>query len=441
MYDFWLPALLLLCLASLFVIVPSFRFASIQRQTIKQNKIQANENKERTAQNVLIYKERLNELQLDKNSGVIGDEQYAQLKEELDNTLLEDADRIDQSHSDSTSSSLSKFSSIGIILGSVSVVVALSAALYNHYGAYNDVVAYLEGSESNAELASATEQARNGDMSALLEQLHAKLKDNPNNIQGWGLLARTAMNTERYSLAVDAFEQVTRLLKEAPEINYQDLAATYGITAQAQYYASKGIFTDALKGTIDKALELNPSEPNTLSLLAINAFTSEDFSLAIEYWSKVLEAYPEHPAAGQMKQGINEAQRRAGIELSDFSSDSSGSLIDVFVSLDETLLGSVKPGDTVFVFVKNAENANQASPPLAASRHTVSELPLTINLSDADAMSPAAKLSDAKLVNVTARVSKSGQVSAASGDFEGRAELVELGSEQQVKINISELVK
>ncbi|KZY88308.1 hypothetical protein A3741_24600 [Oleiphilus sp. HI0069] len=95
----------------------------------------------------------------------------------------------------------------------------------------------------------------------------------------------------------------------------------------------------------------------------------------------------------------------------------------------------------MFVFVKNAENANQASPPLAASRHTVSELPLTINLSDADAMSPAAKLSDAKLVNVTARVSKSGQVSAASGDFEGRAELVELGSEQQVKINISELVK
>ncbi len=439
MYDFWFPAAILMLLACLFVLVPSLRFVALERNSSLRTRVDTQQSKGRIEQNVLIYKEKLQELEQDKESGALSTQEFTQLKQELDNLLIEDAEEL------SKSLQASSQEIILLIPAACAVfVIVLSAVLYNKFGAYNDVVHYFEGAEQDTALASATEQARNGDMTALLEQLHGKLKLNPDNIQGWGLLARTAMNTERYTLAIEAFDEVIRLLKTETQIDYQDLAATYGILAQAHYYASQGKFTSDVEGAITLALKHNPAEPNTLSLLAINAFTAGEFEKAIEHWSRVLVSDPDHPAAKSFKQGINEAQRRAELPLTDFygqdkSHDEPSILVQV--SLSDNLLARVKPEDTVFIFAKNAESAGKPSPPLAASRHTASELPITIALSDINSMSPAAKLSDANNVNIIARISKSGQVSAASGDLEGSESDVQVQGAEQVNIIIDTAIK
>ena len=56
--------------------------------------------------------------------------------------------------------------------------------------------------------------------------------------------------------------------------------------------------------------------------------------------------------------------------------------------------------------------------PLAASKHRISELPLTVVLNDSTAMSPQFTLSSVDEVNVVARVSKSGQPIAQAGDVQ-----------------------
>jgi cytochrome c-type biogenesis protein CcmH len=383
----------------------------------------------------------LAELENDKLNENIDDNEFAQLKQELDQGLLEDAEEHETSSSTKENQKAESLkSSLTIVSLCIVVIIALSGALYINYGAYDDVASFIDLKESNEQLAQATKQAKDGDMSSLLEQLHQKLEDNPDNIEGWSLLARTAMNTERYPLAVTSFKEIIRILKSEPEVDYQNLASTYGILSQAQYYAANGAFDSGLRATIDTALKLNPNEPNTLSLLAIDAFTTSEFKLAIKYWSKILDAYPDHPAADAMKQGINEAQSRAGLELSKFSDEGSPS-IAINISIDESVKSSVNPGDTVFVFIKDASYGDAPSPPLAARRYLVSDLPISISLSDADAMSPMAKLSDAQSVNVVARVSKSGQVTAARGDLEGETKGVEVSNQQDVNIVISNIIE
>jgi cytochrome c-type biogenesis protein CcmH len=61
-------------------------------------------------------------------------------------------------------------------------------------------------------------------------------------------------------------------------------------------------------------------------------------------------------------------------------------------------------------------------PPLAAQRLSSSQLPLTIELSERDAMLPTRTLANAQKVQVVARLSKSGTPQAQSGDFFGEAD-------------------
>ena len=441
MNELWLAAVALLFVASLFIIVPCIRFMRKQQSSYVSQVHESPSHDERTEQNVLIYKERLAELQLELSKGNIDDSQYESLKQELDQALLEDAQASSTSNASGHAAETKEQPKVSaLIIASISIIalIAISASLYHKYGAYNELASYLNLQEQNSQLSAATEQARNGDMSGLLEQLHAKLKENPDNIEGWSLLARTAMNVERYALAVVSFKEIIRLLKSEPERNDQDVAAALGVLAQAQYYSSKGVISADVQQTIDQAISLNPNEPNTLSLLAIDAFTSSEFEQAISYWQKVLDVYPDHPAANSMRQGVREAQRRLGIELP--NTDNSSPSIEITVSLDQAFASKVLPNDTVFIFVKDSSHGDLPSPPLAASRHLVSELPITISMSDANAMSPLAKLSDASSVDIVARISKAGQVSASKGDIEGRKNSLKLQASNSADIVINRII-
>ena len=101
------------------------------------------------------------------------------------------------------------------------------------------------------------------------------------------------------------------------------------------------------------------------------------------------------------------------------------------------LLKQVQPDDTVFVFARPAQGARM---PLAMLRKQVKDLPLSFVLDDSLAMSPQARLSSAREVVVSARISRSGQAQPQPGDLEGSTAAVAVGSEQ-LKLVIATLVK
>ena len=91
------------------------------------------------------------------------------------------------------------------------------------------------------------------------------------------------------------------------------------------------------------------------------------------------------------------------------------------VDLAENVIAASAPDDAVFIYAKAVSGPPM---PLAAKRITVKDLPVTFTLSDADAMMPQLTLSSQPQVIVGARVTKSGQAIAQSGDYVAESEPV-----------------
>jgi len=453
MTDFWLLSLALLVLALSFIFVPVFRYVKKEGVLVRINEAnQSNEladtlEHERQRQNVLIFKERLAELEAEYAQGKHKEETFVQLKSELEAGLLIDAERTENTKSSAASVATLGFKNMIIIGLSAVLIIALSYGSYFKLGAYDDVSQASAMRFDDQEIKQAKASADQGDMTALLEQLHQKLQQSPENIEGWRLLARSAMNTEYYDLAVESYTHIIRIFDATDE----STASVYGLLAQAHYYQNQGQFNSAVQGALDQAFKENPNEVNSLGLMAINAFSNENYSVAIEFWQRILVAVPDHPSKISIEAGIQRAQIALGETpvnikqptnvakkqmASNTESNDAVARIQVEVNIAAEVLTQVNANDTVFIFAKAAAGTGPAMP-LAARKLKVSDLPITIELNDQSAMGPMAKLSQVSHANVVARISKSGQPIAQTGDYEGRHDGVDVNANASIRIQIT----
>jgi cytochrome c-type biogenesis protein CcmH len=87
----------------------------------------------------------------------------------------------------------------------------------------------------------------------------------------------------------------------------------------------------------------------------------------------------------------------------------------------------------VFIF---AQAATGPKMPLAVARRRAAELPLRIVLDDSSAMTQGMNLSSFNQVVVSARVSRSGNASAASGDLQGKSAIIDPAGKPSIKLVI-----
>lgn len=437
MTDFWFITLALLALALAFIFVPVFSYVKKEGRLARSESANTLEG-DRQRQNVRIFKERLAELEAEYAQGKYQEENFVQLKSELEATLLIDAESsegLKQLKKDSAASvGILGYQNLIIVGLSAVLVIALSYGSYFKLGAYDEVSQINTMRFDEREIKQAQASAEQGDMTALLEQLYQKLKQAPENLEGWRMLARSAMNTDYYDLAVESYTQIIRIFDATDE----NTASVYGLLAQAHYYQNQGQFNSAVQSALDQALKQNPNEVNALGLIAINAFTRKEYSVAIEFWQRILVAVPDHPSKISIESGIQRAQIALGEMPVNTSQPASTAIarIQVEVSIAPEVLAQVNAHDTVFIFAKAAAGTGPAMP-LAARKLTVSDLPITIELNDQSAMGPMAKLSQVTHANVVARISKSGQPIAQTGDFEGRHDGVNVNANASIRIQIA----
>jgi cytochrome c-type biogenesis protein CcmH len=93
--------------------------------------------------------------------------------------------------------------------------------------------------------------------------------------------------------------------------------------------------------------------------------------------------------------------------------------IKVEVSLSPALAGTVSQAMPLFILARDPQ---AGGPPLAVQRHTSAQLPLTVELSERDAMMPTRTIAMVPKVQVVARLSRSGGPQAQSGDLFGQAD-------------------
>lgn len=285
-------------------------------------------------------------------------------------------------------------------------------------------------------------------MPEIISQLETRLKAEPENAEGWYMLARSYLTQENYPKAVEALEKVYSLVGDEPSILVQ--------YADALAMNNNGKITGKPEELLKKALELNPNQPEALWLSGIAATERGDFAASIRFWSKARQNLQEDAASVSMlDEAIADAKRRmdggegpvappsaAAAPAAEPSqptaqTNAAGSAsVSVKVSLSEEIAAKAKPGDIVFIYAKAVSGPPM---PLAAVRSKVSDLPATIVLDDSQAMMPNMKMSSFPEVIVGARISLSGQPTAQPGDLEGLSQPLKTAGENEIELVIDQV--
>jgi cytochrome c-type biogenesis protein CcmH len=379
MIEFWLSAGLLLLAALGFLLIPVLRGRKAQTE------------EDRTALNVTLYQERLQELETQREAGTLSTEQMQNGRDEAARELLADTDGAESK------------ARVGVLGSKVPLICALlvpllGCGLYLYWGAIDDV-----------------ERARNfagqpQTIEGMTARLEASVKADPQSAEGWYFLGRTYMAQERAADAAIAFGRVVEIGGREPEL--------LGQWAQALYFAGDKQWTERLQALTDEALKADPAEVTSLGLLGIAAYEEERFEDAIGFWERLVAVLPEQdPSRQAIQGGITRASERLAVPTAETPAAAAAAELTVMVDLAPALKDQVEPSDSVFVFARAASGPPM---PLAVKRLTVADLPVEVSLSDSDAMMPQLKISGFAEVQLVARISRSGN--ATAGEWIGRSQ-------------------
>lgn len=378
----------------------------------------------REEQNVNIAREHLVELEAGLAEGHIDQQQFEQAKLELEQSLLFDIEKGDDAAEEQNSTGSGRMA-----FGLLAVVIpVLAISLYYHLGTPQQLEPQIAGHASGPE--------RQGDLPSVEEMLTAlndRLAENPDDAEGWYLLGRTQMALKGYSQAATAYDKVYKLIGDQPMVLLS--------LADALSMAAGGDMSGRPAELVRKAVKLDPTNTTALWLAAMVEDQDGNYNKSLQYWSLLEPLVQDDPSSREQVASLKaKTLQKAGgsvnvakVENSAVAGPATAAAISVKLSLAPELKGKVGPEESMFVFARAIEGPRM---PLAAVRLKVKDLPLTVTLSDAQAMTPQMKLSNFKEVLVGARISRSGSANAGSGDIQGEVAPVKVEKGSAIELVI-----
>lgn len=357
--------------------------------------------------NAAIYRDQFVELERDRAQGVLSQADYDQARAELQRRLLEDSN-------DTAVTAAPAKASRGF-LAVIALVLPVGAILFYLF----------VGNPGALNAPAAGKQFSSDDIERMVSGLAAKLEKEPDNLQGWVMLARSYKAMGRLPEAVRAYERTGSLLEENADllVDYADLLA-----------ASSGGFTPKVKGMIDKALNLDPANAQGLWLRGTVAFEEMRYGAALDDWQRLLALLPPGSDDARVVQAnIAEAQAKGGVmgkavqprqQPQPERTGAAQAFVKGRVEVAKSVADKLSGTDALMVIARPADGTRM---PVAVIRAKASELPLSFTLDDSLAMSPDHKLSKYSEVMVEARISKTGQAMAQPGDLISSPQTVKLG--------------
>ncbi|TMH93294.1 MAG: c-type cytochrome biogenesis protein CcmI, partial [Betaproteobacteria bacterium] len=334
----------------------------------------------RRALNIAVYRDQLRELEADLRAGTLAQADYERACRELEARLLEDVEnQVEETEPRRGGRTM-------MVLTGISIP-ALALAVYLVVGNPGAI----------------DPQAAHGftarQVEAMVERLATRLKDHPDDAEGWKLLGRSYSVLGRFQEAAHAYAKAAARAPRDAQL-LADFADALGM-AQGQRLAG-----DPEK-LIARALEIDRDNLKALALAGTAAFERKDFKAAAAYWERMLPLVAaESEDARAIRSNMQEAKSLAG----------STKVLKGTISLSSKLKQKTSPDDAVFIFARAAEGPPM---PLAVLRKQVRDLPVAFSLDDSMAMAPGLKLSGFSRVLVGARISRSGNATPQPGDLQG----------------------
>lgn len=303
----------------------------------------------------------------------------------------------------------------------IAVVLPMSAlALYASSGR---PVAWMMATTAGGEQADSVSRVR-----ASIAELADKLKNEPDNAQGWLLLARSYQGTGLVAESLSAYARASNLMPDDP-----DLLVEYANVLSRQNGRSLAGHPTEL---LERALQLEPDNLNALALAGAAALQRGDAVAAQAFWVRLRDLTDvDSPDRERIEALLARARGETVAAPAGVTARTATAPLATFVkgsvTLSPELADRVAGGDTLFVFARPSTGAPM---PIAAVRSQAAGWPIHFSLDDQASMGQGPPLSSFEYVDIVARVSHSGSTSAQPGDLEGIAHQVAVGADAIVLV-------
>lgn len=383
--------------------------------------------------NAAVYRDQMAELDQERTLGLISEDEWRQSRDELAARLLQDVGASREGVAAATGAVSpatvkrtrpTANAKPGVLLFSFIVLIpTCSLVLYSILGqpAALDPLAISQGLDSPQDVTPEK-------LTTMATAITRRLQDEPNNMEGWVMLARVQRAREH-------FDESANALRKALSLSRDDNLSIELAEVLAQQ--NKGVFAGEPWSIIQKVLAADPHHLNALLLAGSASFSELNFQSALRFWERAREVVPvDSPDAPELDRAIAQARDKLGLppipsRAANGDKTSVGSTtanatatrgaetvartsISGRVSIAPDMANKVAPTDTVFIYATAVAGSRM---PVAIVKITANQLPFDFVLDDSTAMSPAAKLSGMEEVTVRARISKSGNAVAQPNDL------------------------
>lgn len=415
-------------IALAFFLVPWFRAARAETALPRQGV------------NTLLFRDRLQELETERETGKIDPEQFAQLKAELEVNFLADV-RAEEGEAVATSRA-PRWGAMLLVI----VLPAISLSVYIIEGQLKEVESWLQTKQRWAPLIEGSlqgkpvdpEQAKELTAGDYIRVLQSILQRSPEHVAGWRDLGTAYMQVGLYHFAESAFQRASALVPDDPELMLMVVESKMG--------QGKGALDETGLSVLQQVLKLDAGNPKARMMMGMASYSRGDYDNAISVWQTLLQDTPPGSEGAKILQSSIERARtkRDAAPVASNSATPAASAgadvpqLKVSVTVSPQVQAEMDGSWSLMVYAKAVGGMPM---PVAIEKIPYVQAPVTVVLDDQDAMAPMARLSTSKTVKVFARLSRSGQATPQAGDY--MVESAEIGvqpGQQAVGLEIAQIV-
>lgn len=340
-----------------------------------------------------LYNQRKEELVQERDDGLLTAEAYARANDELDKRFVSENTELEQLHDQQVGRN--------IWIPAV-IVLVLTLVFYSLFGSWSlqrqadDALAQLPELGKKV-LTNDNVQTTREELETFALGLRQRLAAEPNDAVAWLVYARTMSALGQLEQSIDAYKKSLSI-----EPNRVGTLVSY---AQLLLQTGDESFMPEAATMLRRVLEQQPSNQEALSLLGFVAFQRGDWQQAVTAWELMLQQIPESDERYEpVVAAVADAKQR--MQASELE-------LTVTVSITDEARAAIPEGATLFVYIRAAEGPGM---PAAVVRQPVTEFPVTVTLSDANAMLPDYRMSQLNQWQVMARISADERIETEPGD-------------------------
>ena len=252
---------------------------------------------------------------------------------------------------------------------------------------------------------------------AIVDQLAARMQDNPDDVDGWLLLGRSYLTLQQFADARLAFMQAWQRTPEPDNSLKLGLAIAMIHTEPAALAGEGGQL-------VEEVLRSDPGNQQALWYGGLVAAETGRYEVVQTRWSNLLAMNPPAEVARVIEAQLAQIAAMTGGSTTAMppvaaqpaggnAAAAAGPTVTLRLSLGESFSpADFEPSARLFIFAR----AQAGGPPLAVIPAAVSDLPGEFVLSDANVMIQGNTLSNFNEIQLVARISRSGSPTQQPGD-------------------------